>query len=128
MFILRSMVEALEQLGYSVEERVVETWRYRVPQFRQRLILVALRDNVKFTWPEESPDMVTVWDAIGDLPEVEGGWRPRAGSEWMGSLRRPVTDFQKERRSGVAARKIRGRCSITSRVPSETTTGRPLTL
>ena len=56
MFILRSMVEALEQLGYSVEERVVETWRYRVPQFRQRLILVALRDNVKFTWPEESPE------------------------------------------------------------------------
>jgi hypothetical protein len=41
MFILRSMVEELEQIGYSVEQRVVDTWRYGVPQFRQRLTLVA---------------------------------------------------------------------------------------
>ena len=43
MFILRTMVHELESLGYAVEERVVDTWRYGVPQFRQRLILVALR-------------------------------------------------------------------------------------
>ena len=45
MFILRNMVEELEQLGYSVEEKILDTWRYGVPQFRQRLILVALRDQ-----------------------------------------------------------------------------------
>ena len=33
MMILRTMVDELENLGYSVEERVVETWRYGVPQF-----------------------------------------------------------------------------------------------
>ena len=54
MFILRSMVEELEQMDYSVEERVVDTWRYGVPQFRQRLILVALQKNTQFRWPEES--------------------------------------------------------------------------
>src|SRR5690606_36475285 len=43
MFIFRSMVEELEHIGYSVEERVVDAWRYGVPQFRQRLLLVALR-------------------------------------------------------------------------------------
>ena len=47
MFILRNVVEELEQLGYSVEEKVLDTWRYGVPQFRQRLILVALRDRVR---------------------------------------------------------------------------------
>ena len=51
MFILRTMVHELESLGYAVEERVVDTWRYGVPQFRQRLILVALRDGAAFRWP-----------------------------------------------------------------------------
>ena len=40
MFILRTMVHELESLGYAVEERVVDTSQYGVPQFRQRLILV----------------------------------------------------------------------------------------
>ena len=41
MFILRTIVRRLEDWGYSVQERVVDTYRYGVPQFRQRLILVA---------------------------------------------------------------------------------------
>ncbi len=45
MFILRTMVHELESIGYAVEERVVDTSQYGVPQFRQRLILVALRDR-----------------------------------------------------------------------------------
>ena len=52
MFILRTMVHELESLGYAVEERVVDTSQYGVPQFRQRLILVALRDGTAFTWPD----------------------------------------------------------------------------
>ena len=54
MFILRTMVHELESLGYAVEERVVDTSQYWVPQFRQRLILVALRDGTAFTWPPPS--------------------------------------------------------------------------
>ncbi len=79
MVILRTMMERLEALGYSVEERVINTWRYGVPQFRQRLILVALADGLAFDWPAESPERVTVETAIGDLPEVDGGWRPSNG-------------------------------------------------
>ncbi|MDX1883243.1 DNA (cytosine-5-)-methyltransferase [Mycolicibacterium sp. 120270] len=103
MFILRSVVETLEQLGYSVEERVVDTWRYGVPQFRQRLVLVALRNNVKFTWPKESARKVTVWNAIGDLPEVEGGWRPEGGEHGWAEYSGPITQFQREMRSRVNA-------------------------
>lgn len=108
MVILRTMVERLEAMGYSVEERVVDTWRYGVPQFRQRLILVALADGVEFSWPTESEDRVTVDLAIGDLPEVEGGWRPDNGdgddpvasgwSEYAG----PLTSFQRRAREGMA--------------------------
>ncbi|WP_319450315.1 MULTISPECIES: DNA (cytosine-5-)-methyltransferase [unclassified Mycobacterium] len=102
MFILRSIVEELEQLGYGVEERVVDAWRYGVPQVRQRLILVALRNNVKFHWPAESKRKVTVWNAIGDLPEVEGGWRPAGGADGWTEYAGPSSAFQREMRSQVA--------------------------
>lgn len=115
MVILRTMVERLESLGYSVEERVVDTWRYGVPQFRQRLILIALADGARFAWPAESETRVTVDGAIGDLPPVEGGWRPDNGdgddpvaTGWA-EYAEPHTDFQRRARSGVGkadARKI----------------------
>ena len=41
----------LEDWGYSVQERVVDTYRYGVPQFRQRLILVAVLGGLDFAWP-----------------------------------------------------------------------------
>ncbi|HUY48537.1 MAG TPA: DNA (cytosine-5-)-methyltransferase [Streptosporangiaceae bacterium] len=101
MFILRTMVHELETLGYTVEERVVDTWRYGVPQFRQRLILVGMRDGVAFRWPEETPDKITVWNAIGDLPEVEGGWRPEGGADGWADYGKPVTSFQRLMREGM---------------------------
>lgn len=108
MVILRTMIERLENIGYAVEERVVDTWRYGVPQFRQRLILVALAEGVEFTWPQESVERVTVDNAIGDLPPVEGGWRPTNGdgpdpvaSGWLGYAG-PRTDFQRQARAAVA--------------------------
>lgn len=101
MFILRTMVHELESRGYAVEERVADAWRYGVPQFRQRLILVALRDGVAFRWPKETPDKVTVWNAIGDLPKVKGGWRPKGGAQGWSDYGRPVTAFQRRMREGM---------------------------
>jgi DNA (cytosine-5)-methyltransferase 1 len=107
MFILRTMVDALETLGYAVEERVVNTSRYGVPQFRQRLILVGLRDGVSFNWPVETPDKVTVWNAIGDLPPVEGGWRPLGGADGWAEYDSPQTEFQSRMRQGMAGAEAR---------------------
>lgn len=101
MFILRTMVHELEELGYAVEERAVDAWRYGVPQFRQRLILVALRGGIRFDWPVDTPEKVTVWNAIGDLPEVEGGWRPEDGAEGWSHYAGPRTCFQRRMRDGV---------------------------
>lgn len=103
MFILRSMVEEFETLGYAVEVRVVESWRYGVPQLRQRLIVVALADRVEFSWPAESDHRVTVWNAIGDMPPVEGGWRPEGGAHGWIEYDGPNTAYQKLMRQGVPA-------------------------
>ena len=101
MFILRTMIEELEQQGYAVEERVVDTWRYGVPQFRQRLILVAMAEGLAFEWPDEATERINVKSAIGDLPEVEGGWRPEGGADGFAVYDGPVTPFQKAMRQGA---------------------------
>jgi DNA-methyltransferase (dcm) len=101
MFILRTMVHELESLGYGVEEGVVEASSYGVPQFRQRFILVALREGLRFVWPDPVPDRVSVWNAIGDLPKVEGGWRPEGGAEGWIDYGGPITEFQRAMRAGV---------------------------
>lgn len=101
MFLLRAMVEDLESMGYTVDEKVIETWRYGVPQFRQRLILVAMRDGVDFTWPEETGERITVGNAIGDLPDVQGGWRPEGGATGYQQYDGPNTEFQTLMRCGV---------------------------
>jgi DNA (cytosine-5)-methyltransferase 1 len=72
-----------------------------VPQFRPRLILVALQDKTAFQWPEETLDQVTLWNAISDLPEVEGGWRPEGGADGWADYEGPVTDFQRQMREGI---------------------------
>jgi len=101
MFIFRTMVHELEELGYSTTARVLETWRYGVPQFRQRLILVGISNGVQFMWPQELERKVTVENAIGDLPPVEGGWRPDGGADGWAEYEGPVSEFQRRMRIGV---------------------------
>jgi DNA (cytosine-5)-methyltransferase 1 len=103
MSILRTMVHRLESLGYHVSTRVLETWRFGVPQFRERLFLVAIRDSRGFEWPAESSERVTVANAIGDLPPVEGGARPEGGAEGFWTYGGPESSFQKRARQGVPA-------------------------
>lgn len=98
MFIFRSIIQDLEDADYSVESRIVESSQYGVPQFRQRLILVALAGRRKFTWPAPVQERVNLWNAIGDLPEVDGGWRADSALKYAGP---PATAFQHRMRQGV---------------------------
>jgi DNA (cytosine-5)-methyltransferase 1 len=103
MFILRSIVRRLEDAGYSVQERVVDTYRYGVPQFRQRLILVALLGGLDFKWPLESSTKVTLGNAIQDLPAVDpkDGWlADSTRRSWRAYESAPRNAFQREMRAG----------------------------
>jgi len=102
MTILRTMVHRLESNGYHVATKVVETWRYGVPQFRERLFLVAVKCNRPFEWPVESHERVTVANAIGDLPHVDGGARPDGGADGFWPYSGPLSDFQKRARQHVS--------------------------
>lgn len=83
--VLRRIIARLESIGYAVDARVLSSEGYGVPQHRQRLFTVAFKDPKPFSWPEGNlKDKRLLWDAINDLPEVEGGdkveSRPYAGT------------------------------------------------
>jgi DNA (cytosine-5)-methyltransferase 1 len=93
--------ESLAGLGYTVDARILDSFAHGVPQHRQRLFIVGLRDAVHFDWPEPLDGITTLRDAIGDLPPVPGGQRsevlpyqPRGG--------RAPTQFQLRMREAVA--------------------------
>src|SRR5262245_43432889 len=95
LVIARAMTERLEKAGYDVQMRLLDSWRFGVPQHRQRFILVAMRDGHQFTWPAEQKK-VTLREAIGDLPSLRGG----QGKSEMASAR-PSSPFQRRARAGM---------------------------
>lgn len=97
MVVLRTMVDRLEAAGYEVDARILDAWRYGVPQHRQRLILVGLRDGKTFEWP--SPvERVTVRDAIGDLPVLEVAPDTPIGEQVVDYQAREPSDFARRAR------------------------------
>ena len=70
--VLRIMVDALETAGYTTMLRLVDAWRFGVPQHRKRLLLLARRDGHEIRWPEEQAYVTTLRDSIGDLPPLNG--------------------------------------------------------
>lgn len=117
MLVLRTMTEELESLGYAVEPRLVDTFRYGVPQFRRRLLLVALEQGRQFEWPPEVEQQVRLVDAIGDLPPTQPGWRddadgvayapPPNPSEFVQEMRLDVPDEDEHRLYDHMTRPVR---------------------
>ena len=95
--ILRIMIEHLERLGYDVESQLVDAWRFGVPQHRQRLFLLARNDGRPITWPAGQP-RVTLRDAIGDLPPLEG---PAGEPEVRYRVPRKLSAFQLRARENM---------------------------
>ncbi len=94
--ILRTMAASLEQMGYFVDFRIVRASDHGVPQKRQRLIFLALRDGIRFDWPATDSWWVTVDEAIGDLPLLD-----RLVGARCQMYSGPASRFQREARAGM---------------------------
>lgn len=70
---LKEIIRCFEELGYRVKTKVMVASDYGVPQHRNRFIMVGNRIGIDFVFPEKHQDIVTVKDAIGDLPDLENG-------------------------------------------------------
>lgn len=69
--------EQLRKLGYDAHWRLLNASDYGVPQLRPRVVIVALRDDIKdvFEWPTPSPhDAPTVGQVLFDLMAANG-WK-----------------------------------------------------
>jgi DNA (cytosine-5)-methyltransferase 1 len=73
--LLQELIEAFQQNGYDVllPYRVLNAADFGVPQDRQRLFLIGAKRGLPMShYPSPSvAPRVSVWDAIGDLPDVD---------------------------------------------------------
>lgn len=122
--VVEQIYRILNELGYHVDHRILFAGHYGVPQMRFRTVFIAIRDHkgsIKFPEPkyyatatanfQGSKELcynltpleelvlqpkTTVWDAIGDLPEINGGEK-NGTYDYPGEA---ITPFQKYAREG----------------------------
>jgi DNA (cytosine-5)-methyltransferase 1 len=118
--VVDELADVLSVQGYDeVDVRVLEAWRYGVPQLRRRTIILAIHQTVDLpplpAFPQGAdgdgffareliraaddgeptcPPGLSVIDAIGDLPSIPSG----GGAEAMSYDQEPATDYQRARR------------------------------
>lgn len=78
-----SIMKKIEDLGYTVQIRLLNANDYGVPQLRPRIVIVGIRKDVgkEFNYPDPEPEMTkTVGETIGDLMKANG-WKE--AEEWI---------------------------------------------
>lgn len=76
--IFELLKKAFQEIGYTVESKVMNAVDYGVPQRRKRVIIVGLKGDNKFIFPDATHNesglglkkYVSVEDALGDLPSA----------------------------------------------------------
>ena len=68
--IVKNIVEDLKMCGYKVQYKLFELKKFNVPQKRERVIFIGVRNDIdlEINWPIGSNTELTLKDAIGDLP------------------------------------------------------------
>ena len=97
--VLIGLYESLRALGYRVEARILDGPRFGVPQHRQRLILLGFKGSRRPVWPDPIAGVVTLRDAIGDLPPIP---RAQRTERLPYDDRRVTADFHWRMRSGLS--------------------------
>lgn len=69
--IIDAIKSDFENKGYKVQAKLLNAADYGVPQDRQRVIIVGVRNDIsiEYKYPEPVSNKVTLRDAIGDMPE-----------------------------------------------------------
>lgn len=72
--IIEAIVADFSECGYDVFYKLVNAKNFGVPQDRERVIIVGFRKDLKvnnFELPETNGDIMTLRDAIGNMPEAK---------------------------------------------------------
>jgi DNA (cytosine-5)-methyltransferase 1 len=71
---LETMVSALKEIGYKTSYKVLRSQYLDVPQKRERLIILAVREDLDlpFLFPKEKDYLVTIKEALQNVPRSKG--------------------------------------------------------
>lgn len=79
--------ELLEKLfsdNYVIESKILNAMDYGVPQSRPRVIIKMFHKGLKWRWPDKEEHIITLREAIGNLPSLEAG--ERSDIKWHNAL------------------------------------------
>ncbi len=82
------IVDLLQMLysdRYEVEMRILNAMYYGVPQSRPRVIIKLYKKGLAWPWPKKESHIITLREAIGDLPSLESG--QSSGIKWHTALK-----------------------------------------
>lgn len=70
---LQNIKESFVKLGYTISDKILFASDYGVPQKRNRYFIVGNKTGITFNFPDSFNTIITVDDAISDLPIIENG-------------------------------------------------------
>ena len=75
---IKNMFENInEELGYNIVYDTIDAVNYGVPQHRERVFIIAIRNDLDIEWDfnqlEVEPEQLTLEEAISDLPHIASG-------------------------------------------------------
>ncbi|MEO1291189.1 MAG: DNA (cytosine-5-)-methyltransferase, partial [Chloroflexota bacterium] len=80
---LKTMITVLEDLGYRVQYRVLKAQFHDVPQKRERLIIIGVRNDLDYPiyFPKENDYILSLREALTDVPISDGASYPQRKKE-----------------------------------------------
>lgn len=89
----KDIIERFENLGYKVTYKLLNASDYGVPQNRQRVFFVGIR-NGEFKFPKEYGYKVSTKDAIGDLENCTDSYKVEPITEYQKLMRNKQTELK----------------------------------
>lgn len=80
------IVERFTKLGYIVDYKILNSADYGVPQNRNRVFFIGIK-NKKFKFPKEKLKKVTTYEAISDLTSYEDKYTTSAQTSYQKNMR-----------------------------------------
>lgn len=103
--VLENILKSFKEIGYNVKYKLLNAAEYGIPQQRERTIFIGTRLDVEIKYPKKTHSIsgekgykkaLTLWDAIGDLPQSDT---------------EDITEYVSEAKNDFQT-KIRGNCKI----------------
>lgn len=101
--VLKNILKSFNDIGYKLKFKLLNAAEYGVPQQRERTIFIGTRTNIDIKYPEKTHSLtnnkslkkaLTLWDAIGDLPQSDE-------EEITNYTCEPTNEYQKKIRNGA---------------------------